>query len=38
MIFSLWVCVARHAQSAENNKFGKSFQYIKENVKDEVNP
>ena len=35
-IVSLWVCVARHAQSTENNKFTISLQYVKENVKDEV--
>ena len=30
------MCIARHAQSTENNKFAISFQYHKENVKDEV--
>ena len=33
---SLWVCIARHARSTENNKFTKSLQYLKENVKDEA--
>ena len=33
---SLWVCVAKHAQSTQNNKFAISLQYLKENVKDEV--
>ena len=36
MIVSLWVRVARHAESTKNNKFTKSFQYFKESVKDEV--
>ena len=36
MIVSLWVCVTKHAQSAENNKFTISLQYLKENVKGEV--
>ena len=35
-IVSLWVCVVRHAQSIQNNKFAISLQYLKENVKDEV--
>ena len=35
MIVSLWVCVARHAQRAENGKFTISLQYLKENVNDE---
>ena len=30
------VCIARHAQSAQNNKFPISLQYLKENVNDEV--
>ena len=36
IIVSLWVCVARHAQRTENNKFTRYSQYLKENVKDEV--
>ena len=36
MIVSLWVCVARHAESTENNKFTISLQYFKENMKDKV--
>ena len=36
LIVSLWVCVARHAQGTQNNKFAISLQYLKENVKDEV--
>ena len=36
MTVSLWVCIASHRQSAQNNKFGISLQYLKENVKDEV--
>ena len=35
-IISLWVCVTRHAQSTQNNKFAISLQYLIENVKDEV--
>ena len=37
LIVSLWVCVARHVQSTQNNKFAISLQYLKENLKDEVN-
>ena len=33
---SLWVCESRHAQSTQNNKFAISLEYLKENVKDEV--
>ena len=36
LIVSLKVCVARHAQSTQNNKFAISLQYLKENVKVEV--
>ena len=36
LILSLWVCVARHAQSTQINKFVISLQYLKENVNDEV--
>ena len=36
VIVSLWVCIARHAQSTQNNKFAIYFQYLKENVKGEV--
>ena len=36
LIVSLWMCVARHAQSTQNNKFAISLQYLKENVKNEV--
>ena len=35
-LVSLWVCGARHAQSTQNNKFAISLQYLKENVKDEI--
>ena len=35
MIVSVWVCVIRHAQSTQN-KFAISLQYLKENMKDEV--
>ena len=36
MILSHWVFVARHAQSTQNNKFAISLEYLKENIKDEV--
>ena len=36
MTVSSWVCIARHAQSTQNNWFTISLQYVKENVKDEV--
>ena len=36
LIVSLWVCIVRHTQSTQNNKFSISLQYLKENVKDEV--
>ena len=36
LIVSLWVCAARHAESNQNNKFTISFQYLKENVKGEI--
>ena len=36
LIVSLWLCVVRHAQSTQNNIFAISLQYLKENVKDEV--
>ena len=36
MIVSLRVCVSRHAQKTENNKFTRSLQYLKEDVKGEV--
>ena len=36
MIVSLWVCIARHAQSTRNYKFTISSQYFKKNAKDEV--
>ena len=36
MIVSLWLCIARHAQSTQNKRFTISLQYVKENVKNEV--
>ena len=36
LIVSFWVWVARQVQSSKNNKFIISLQYLKENVKDEV--
>ena len=36
MVASLWVCVARHGQSTQSNKFAISLQDLKKNIKDEV--
>ena len=36
LIVSLWVYLARHAQSTQNNKFAISLQYLKENVNNKV--
>ena len=36
MIVSLWMCIARYIQSTHNNKFTISLEYVKQNVKDEV--
>ena len=36
MVVSLWVYVARQAQSTKNNHFTISLQYLKEKVKDEA--
>ena len=36
LIVSLWVCIAIHAQSTQNNKFAIFLQYLKENVRDEI--
>ena len=36
LILSLWLCVARHAQNTQSNKFTISLQHLKESVKDEV--
>ena len=36
LIVSIWVCVARHAQRTQNNEFVISSQYLKWNMKDEV--
>ena len=33
---SLWLCAARHSQSNQTNKFAISLEYLKENMKDEV--
>ena len=33
---SLWVYVDRHAQSIDNNKFTIYLEYLKQNVKNEV--
>ena len=36
LIVSTWMCVARHAQNTQNSKFGMSLQYLKKEVRDEV--
>ena len=36
LIVSLLVCVARHAQDTQNNKFSISSQHLQENVNDKV--
>ena len=36
LILSIWVCVTKHAQSTQNNKFAISLQYLKKDVSDEV--
>ena len=36
MIASLWVYVARHAESTGNNKLTTYLQYFKESMKNEV--
>ena len=36
MIISLWVCITRQAQSTKNNQFTRFLQYLKDNMKDEV--
>ena len=36
MVVSLWVLLARQTQSTKNNQFTISLQYLKENMKEEV--
>ena len=36
LILPFWVWVVKHAQSTQNNKFAISLQYVRENLKDEV--
>ena len=36
LIVPIWICVNKHAQNTKTSKFAKSLQYLKENVKDEV--
>ena len=36
LIVPLWVCIARHAQSTQNNKFSISFHYLKKKWSYEV--
>ena len=35
LILSFWLCVARHTQNTQNNKFAVSLQYVKKDVSDE---
>ena len=35
LILSFWVCVIKHAQSTQTNKFAISLQYLKKDVSDE---
>ena len=36
LIVSLWVCMVRYAQSTQYNKLTVSLQYLRENIKNEV--
>ena len=36
LILLFWVCLTKHAQSTQNNKFAISLQYLKKDVSDEV--
>ena len=36
LLISLWMCVVRHAQGTQNSKFPISLQYLKENMKNEL--
>ena len=36
LIIPFWVFVTRHTQIYQNNKFAISFQYLRENIKEEV--
>ena len=36
LIVSLWACLVRHAENNQKNEFTISLQYLKENVKDEL--
>ena len=36
LAFEVCVCVSRHAQITQNNKFAISLQYLKKEVSDEV--
>ena len=36
MAVPLWMCLATHAQSTQDNKVSISLQFLKENLKDEV--
>ena len=36
LVVSLWVCIARHAQNTQYNKFAISLQYLKKEMSDEI--
>ena len=36
LVVSLWVCIARHAQNTQYNKFVISLQYLKKEMSDEI--
>ena len=36
LMVSFWMCISRHLQSTQNNKFSIFFQYLKENVKNKI--
>ena len=35
-VLRFWACIARHAQSSQNNKFAISLQYVQKEMSDEV--
>ena len=36
LVVSLWVCIARHAQNTQYNKFAISLQYLQKEMSDEI--
>ena len=36
LVASLWVCIARHAQNTQYNKFAISLQYLRKEMSDEI--